>query len=134
MKDRDVLVLGALDRWPRSTTAELASLTDMEQDCVRGTLERLREEGRASMTQTGGWVRRDPNVHFGRPRPAQTVRLDEEVRSLIGQEPRTALQLASLTGVSPERVYLSLNRLRRKGQAQIGPGRNPYRFWSVPSG
>lgn len=129
--DIDVWIFEALEDGPK-TDHELSVLLGEDQDRVRGAMERLREVGSVSRTQSGSWASRDPRTVRGRPRPAHTVALDATISELIKEDPRTAVQLAELTGASLSRVYLSLNRLRKEGRAFLLGGKNPNRKWTDP--
>jgi predicted Rossmann fold nucleotide-binding protein DprA/Smf involved in DNA uptake len=116
----------------KRTTEQLAEYLSAESDCVRGALERLREEREVYRTAAGEWaLQGSGSTQRGRPRSAQTARLDDEVYALLCKSPRTSTQLCEHTGATPGRMYTSLNRLRRAGKVFLGGGRNPNRLWSA---
>lgn len=56
----------------------------------------------------------------GRPRPAETIRRDETVLSLLRDNPDGLRRndVAEMMGLNKSRTYLSLDRLRRLGLAE----------------
>lgn len=56
----------------------------------------------------------------GRPRPAETIRRDETILSLLRDNPDGLLRndIAEMMRLNKSKTYLSLDRLRRRGLAK----------------
>jgi predicted Rossmann fold nucleotide-binding protein DprA/Smf involved in DNA uptake len=54
----------------------------------------------------------------GRPRSPETIARDDQVVRLLETGPKTKAQLVTELGIPPQRVYLSLWRLRRQGHVE----------------
>jgi hypothetical protein len=73
----------------------------------------ITEEGTMTMTAQERPTR-------GRPRPAETIRRDDTILSLLQDHPDglTRNAIAEAMNLNKSRTYLSLDRLRRRGLAE----------------
>jgi predicted Rossmann fold nucleotide-binding protein DprA/Smf involved in DNA uptake len=67
----------------------------------------------------------------GRPRSPDAVGRDEQVLTALVAGPRTKAQLVEELGLPPQRVYLSLWRLRREGRVVRESGGVERHSWRV---
>jgi DNA-binding IclR family transcriptional regulator len=68
----------------------------------------------------------------GRPRPAETVRLDAAVlKRLRDAGPATRNAIAAALHEKQSKVYLSLRRLREEGSVRKCQGEGAYTIWSA---
>ena len=67
----------------------------------------------------------------GRPRPSETKSRDDQLRVLLRKGPRTRNQICEETGLATSIVYLSLDRLRKRGLVKLCQGPAGQRLWST---
>lgn len=75
----------------------------------------------------------------GRPRPLETIRRDESILNLVGDKPRSRNDLWSeLTAggdsVSTSQVWLSLDRLRKRGLVRRCTTKSGQQVWTADVG
>jgi predicted Rossmann fold nucleotide-binding protein DprA/Smf involved in DNA uptake len=73
----------------------------------------------------------EPPRRRGRPRSPETIERDEQVLTALRAGPLTKAQLVEKLGLPPQRVYLSLWRLRREERVVRDSGGQTRHLWSV---